>query len=72
METFSVVGMGFGLGSGNVEKKRVQVCLCFQTFPDFGQQPGFSSFCSQIIDFYHFSIFILCCFILFVSHKPHT
>lgn len=67
METLFVVGTGFGLGSGNVEKKRVQVCLCFQTLPDFGQQPGFSlvlfpnpRFLS-FIDFY-FVLFYFVCF----------
>lgn len=48
-------------------KKRVQVCLCFQTLPGFGQQPGFSlvlfpnpRFLS-FIDFY-FVLFYFVCF----------
>lgn len=58
-----MVGMGFGLGRdlGIWEKKKhVQVLFVLPNSPCFGQQPGYPSFCSQIINFI-LLLFVSCC-----------
>lgn len=61
MDTFSVWnGIWAWQGSGNSEKNVSRCCLCFQTLPAFGQQPGYPSLCSQMINFI-LVLFVLCC-----------